>query len=92
MNCRVGLLISNHKQAEPLARYFDVPFSYLPVTAETKSEVEQQQLALVAHHSVNLIVLARYMQVLSGNFVAHYPRKMINVHHSFLPAFTGGRP
>jgi formyltetrahydrofolate deformylase len=92
LNCQIALVISNHLQAEPLVGYFDIPFCHMPVTTETKPEVEQQQLALLAHNSVNLIVLARYMQVLSANFVAQYPRKIINVHHSFLPAFTGARP
>jgi len=92
LNCRIALVISNHRQAESLTRYFEVPFFYMPVTPETKPEVEQQQLALVADQSVDLIVLARYMQVLSADFVARYPRRIINVHHSFLPAFTGARP
>ena len=92
LNCRIALVISNHKHAEPLARFHNVPFCYMPVTTETKLEVEQQQLALLQQHSVNLVVLARYMQILSPDFVAHYPRKIINVHHSFLPAFAGGRP
>jgi formyltetrahydrofolate deformylase len=92
LNCRIALVISNHKQAEPLAQFYNIPFGYTPVTAETKAEIEQQQLAQLQQHSVNLIVLARYMQILSGSFVTRYPRKIINVHHSFLPAFAGSRP
>jgi formyltetrahydrofolate deformylase len=92
LNCDLGLIVSNHQDAAPLAEYYRVPFYYLPLTAETKQEVEAKELALLAHHSVGLIVLARYMQVLSGSFVAEYPRKIINVHHSFLPAFTGAKP
>ena len=92
LNCRIAVVISNHKQAEPLARFHNVPFCYTPVTAATKSEVEGRQRELLQQHSVNLIVLARYMQILSADFVGHYPRQIINVHHSFLPAFAGGRP
>ena len=64
----------------------------MPVTSESKVEVEQQQLALLQMQAVNLIVLARYMQILSADFVALYPRQIINVHHSFLPAFIGVKP
>jgi formyltetrahydrofolate deformylase len=92
LNCRIAVVISNHKQAEPLAQFHNVPFCYMPVTAATRLEVERQQRELLQQHSVNLIVLARYMQILSADFVGHYPRQIINVHHSFLPAFAGGRP
>ncbi len=92
LNCRLGVVISNHKQAEPLAQFYNVPFCYAPVTSETKSDAENLQLANLRERSVDLIVLARYMQILSKDFVAQYPRKIINVHHSFLPAFAGGRP
>ncbi|HKM57210.1 MAG TPA: formyltetrahydrofolate deformylase [Chthoniobacterales bacterium] len=92
LSCRIAVVISNHKQAEPLARFHNVPFCYTPVTAATKLEVERRQRELLQQHSVNLIVLARYMQILSADFVGHYPRQIINVHHSFLPAFAGGRP
>jgi formyltetrahydrofolate deformylase len=92
LNCQIGLIISNHQDAAPLAKYHGVPFHYAPKTAETKLAVEDKELALLKNHSVDLIVLARYMQVLSPNFVSEYPRKIINVHHSFLPAFTGAKP
>lgn len=92
LNCRIAVIISNHKQAERLAQFYKVPFCYTAVTAATKPEVEQQQLAQLQQHSVNLIVLARYMQVLSASFVTQYQRKIINVHHSFLPAFAGSKP
>jgi formyltetrahydrofolate deformylase len=92
LNCQIGLIISNHQDAAPLAKYYRVPFHYLPKTTETKAAVEAKELVLLARHSVDLIVLARYMQVLSAAFVAEYPRKIINVHHSFLPAFTGAKP
>jgi formyltetrahydrofolate deformylase len=92
LNCEIGLIISNHQDAAPLAKYYGVPFHHLPKTAETKAAIEAKELALLARHSVDLIVLARYMQILSAAFLAGYPRKIINVHHSFLPAFTGAKP
>ena len=91
-HCNLTLILSNHEDARPLADFHRVPFHYLPVTPATKTEVEARQLALLAEHSIDLIVLARYMQVLSPAFVDDYPRRIINVHHSFLPAFTGARP
>ena len=90
--CEIGLIISNHQDAAPLAKYHGVPFHYSPKTTETKLAVEDKELTLLGSHSVDLIVLARYMQVLSPNFVLEYPQKIINVHHSFLPAFTGAKP
>ena len=90
--CDVVLVVSNHREVEPLAAFYGVPFVHVPVTAATREAAEAQQLALLAEKKVDLIVLARYMQVLSANFVSRYPRAIINVHHSFLPAFTGARP
>ena len=85
------VVISNH----PIVRtrqHFDVAFHALPVTAETRIEQESAILSLLAEHDIELVVLARYMQVLSAGFVAKYPSRIINIHHSFLPAFAGGRP
>jgi formyltetrahydrofolate deformylase len=90
--CDVVLVISNHREVEPLATFYGVPFVHVPVTAETREAAEAQQLALLGEKRVDLIVLARYMQVLSASFVSRYPAAIINVHHSFLPAFTGARP
>jgi len=90
--CNLALVVSNHRDAQPLAAFHGIPFHFLPVTAETKAEVEARQLALLAEHKIDLVVLARYMQVLSPAFVDAYPRRIINVHHSFLPAFSGARP
>ena len=90
--CRISAIISNHEAARGLAVFHDVPFLYMPVTKENKAEVEARQRTVLARHNVGLILLARYMQVLSADFVAAYPRRIINVHHSFLPAFTGARP
>jgi formyltetrahydrofolate deformylase len=90
--CNLALIVSNHEAARPLAEFHEVPFHYMPVERETKAQVEARQLALLAENKIDLIVLARYMQVLSPQFVEAYPRRIINVHHSFLPAFTGARP
>ena len=90
--CNLALIVSNHEAARPLAEFHKIPFHYLPVERETKSQTEAEQLSLLALNKIDLIVLARYMQVLSPQFVGAYPRRIINVHHSFLPAFTGARP
>jgi formyltetrahydrofolate deformylase len=90
--CDIPLVISNHPDAQRWADFYRVPFHYIPVDAARKAEAEARQLALLQEHRINLVVLARYMQVLSGDFVARYPFQIINVHHSFLPAFSGARP
>jgi formyltetrahydrofolate deformylase len=90
--CEIPLIVSNHRDVEKLAAFYGVPFEHVPVTAETRSEAEAKQLALLSQSKIDLVVLARYMQILSPQFVAHYPAAIINVHHSFLPAFTGARP
>lgn len=91
-NCEIPFILSNHDDARHAAEAFDVPFYHIPVSAETKLEAEKQQLKLLLDYNVELVVLARYMQVLSENFVAQYPSKIINIHHSFLPAFKGANP
>ncbi len=90
--CEIPLILSNHEDARRLADFHHIPFHVLPLDAGNKSEVESRQLALLEKHRVDLVVLARYMQVLSPAFVARYPARIINVHHSFLPAFAGSRP
>lgn len=90
--CEIPLVASNHREVENLAAFYAIPFEHIPVTAHTRAESEARQLALLQQHRVDLIVLARYMQILSPDFVARYPAAIINVHHSFLPAFTGARP
>jgi len=90
--CNLSLIVSNHTEAEALAKFHGVPFHYMPVTRETKLQVEDAQLALLAEHKIDLVILARYMQIISPKFVEAYPRRIINVHHSFLPAFVGARP
>jgi formyltetrahydrofolate deformylase len=90
--CTIPLVISNHRSGEALAKFYGVEFRYIPVTPDTKQAAEDEQRQLLAAHDIDLIVLARYMQILSPEFVDRYPRRIINVHHSFLPAFMGARP
>ena len=91
-HCNLTAVVSNHDDARPLAEFYGVPFHYFGVSPETKTNVETEQIALLEEKKVSLVVLARYMQVLSPQFVKAFPRRIINVHHSFLPAFTGARP
>jgi formyltetrahydrofolate deformylase len=92
LTCEIAMIISNHPDAEPIASHFRVPFAYLPVTAETRARQEAAAAKLIDSAGVDLIVLARYMQILSPAFVARYPSRIINIHHSFLPAFVGANP
>ena len=92
LECEIPLIISNHREVEGLADFYGVPCEHIEVTAATRNAAEQRQLELLSQHEIELVVLARYMQVLSPAFVARYPAAIINVHHSFLPAFTGARP
>ena len=88
----IALIVSNHHDAGPLASFYKIPLHCLPTTSANKMEVEDRQIDLLQQHNIDLIILARYMQILSPQFVERYPRKIINVHHSFLPAFTGAKP
>jgi formyltetrahydrofolate deformylase len=90
--CEIPLIISNHPGGRRLADFHGIPFHQIEVTAASKAEVERQQIELLKEHRIDLVVLARYMQILSGDFVSHFPNRIINVHHSFLPAFTGAKP
>ncbi len=90
--CEMALIISNHPDLEPVAQQFGVPFHRFAITQATKAEQEQRELALLAEHEIDLVVLARYMQILSDTFVRARPHGIINIHHSFLPAFIGGKP
>jgi formyltetrahydrofolate deformylase len=92
LNCEIPLIISNHPDTKRLADFYGIPFHVIEVTKDNKAEAEAQQFALMDAHEIDLIVLARYMQVLSPTFVARYPQRIINIHHSFLPAFVGARP
>jgi formyltetrahydrofolate deformylase len=89
---RAALILGNHLDGEALAKFYGVEFQYLEVSPASKREVEEKQLILLRDRGIELIVLARYMQVLSPEFVRQYPNRIINVHHSFLPAFMGARP
>ena len=88
----IPLIISNHPDLEPVARQFDIPFHHLPLTKDTKAEQEAAALALLAQADVDLVVLARYMQILSDDFLNAFTGHVINIHHSFLPAFMGSKP
>jgi formyltetrahydrofolate deformylase len=90
--CDIPLVVSNHPEAKRWADFYGVPFFHVPIDASSKAEAEKRQRALLEEHRVDLVVLARYMQVLSTDFVARFPHRIINVHHSFLPAFSGARP
>ncbi len=92
LRCELPIIVGNHEDAAPLAQFFGIPFHYVPVTKESKAEAERRQIELVEENRIDLVVLARYMQILSPEFVAKYPRRIINVHHSFLPAFSGAKP
>jgi formyltetrahydrofolate deformylase len=90
--CDIAMIVSNHLDTAPLAEFYGIPFHHLVVTKENKAEIEAKQFALFDAAEIDLIVLARYMQILSPNFVQRYPQRIINIHHSFLPAFIGARP
>ena len=90
--CDIPLVISNHPDNGPIADFYRIPFFVVSVTKDNKSEAEQKILGLLKQHNPDFIVLARYMQILSNDFVNEYPHRIINIHHSFLPAFVGAKP
>jgi formyltetrahydrofolate deformylase len=90
--CEIALIVSNHPDAKRHADFYGITYRHIVVTKESKQEAEARQLALLRENNIDLIVLARYMQVFSGDFIARYPQQIINIHHSFLPAFIGGKP
>lgn len=90
--CDIPLIVSNHPDNLWLAEAYKIPFMRIAVTKDNKAEVERQQLALLEDHKIDFIVLARYMQVLSPEFIHHWESRVINIHHSFLPAFHGAKP
>ncbi len=92
LSCDIRFVASNHPDLERVAAQFNVPFHVFPITPATAAAQEQRELELLAAEGVELIVLARYMQILSAGFVSHHPGRIINIHHSFLPAFVGGKP
>jgi len=90
--CEIPLIISNHRDTEALAQFYGVDFHHIPVTKETKADAEAAQFKLFDQYEIDLIILARYMQILSADFINRYPQQVINIHHSFLPAFIGAKP
>ena len=92
MNGELACILSNHNKLQPEAERYGIPFYHIPVSRETKADAEAQQLKILRKHEIRLIVLARYMQVISADFLKNFNFPVINIHHSFLPAFAGGRP
>jgi formyltetrahydrofolate deformylase len=92
LHVNIPFIISNHNTLKSIADSFNIPFYHIPVTKDTKEEAETKQLELLKKHHVNFIVLARYMQIVSNRLIDKYPNKIINIHHSFLPAFVGAKP
>ena len=90
--CDIALVISNHETLKEVSENYGIPFAHIPVTKETKSEAEAQQLALLKQNNIELVIMARYMQVLSPIFLDTIRKPVINIHHSFLPAFAGAKP
>ena len=88
----IPLIISNHPDLEPVAKGFGIDYYVFPITKTNKRSQEQKQLALLKEHNIETIVLARYMQIMTNEFVKNYPNRIINIHHSFLPAFPGAQP
>lgn len=91
-SCEIAMVVSNHANLELVATQFGIPYHVFPITPETKTEQERKELELLERENVDLIVMARYMQILNDEFVSRHPERIINIHHSFLPAFSGARP
>ena len=91
-NVEIPLIISNHPDLQHVAERFGIPFHLFPITKETKEEQEKKEMELLAEHKITFIVLARYMQVISEQMINAYPNRIINIHHSVLPAFVGAKP
>ena len=91
-NVEIPLIISNHPELEHIGRRFDIPFYVFPINKENKEEQERAEMELLAKHQVIFIVLARYMQIISERMIEAFPNRIINIHHSFLPAFIGAKP
>ncbi len=88
----IPLIVSNHPDMEIAAKRFDIPYVHIPITKETKAEQEAKTIKLLREHNIDFVVLARYMQILSSDFIDNFPNNIINIHHSFLPAFVGAKP
>ena len=92
LNAEIPLIISNHADLEPVAKMHGIDFHCIPVTQNDKTAQEAEQMELIKQYNIDVIVLARYMQILSDKFCLNYPNRIINIHHSFLPAFVGAKP
>jgi formyltetrahydrofolate deformylase len=92
LSCDIPLIISNHPDNQPIANFYGIPYITITVPKDSKRQAEEKILSLIAQHNPDFMVLARYMQILSNEFVARYPQRIINIHHSFLPAFVGAKP
>lgn len=92
LRCEIPLIVSNHPDLEAIAKQFGIAYHVFPVSKETKFQQEKREIALLRDHKIDLVVMARYMQILSEQMMQAFPMRIINIHHSFLPAFQGGRP
>ena len=92
LDVEIPFILSNHKDLKYIADQFNLPFFHVPFSKENSAEAEEQQLQLLEQYKVDFIVLARYMQIVSGRLIQRFPNKIINIHHSFLPAFAGAKP
>ncbi|MEB8344708.1 formyltetrahydrofolate deformylase [Flavobacteriaceae bacterium KMM 6898] len=92
LDVEIPFILSNHKELQHISEQFQIPFYHIPVTKDNKTAAENKQLALLKEHEIDFIVLARYMQIISPRTIDQYPNKIINIHHSFLPAFAGAKP
>ena len=91
LKAKIALIMSNHEKIRPIAEQFQIDFYYLPINSDNKLQQENRQLELIKKEKIDLVVLAKYMQILSPNFIENFPNT-INIHHSFLPAFVGAKP
>ncbi|WP_242087513.1 formyltetrahydrofolate deformylase [Aestuariivivens sediminis] len=92
LHLNIPFIISNHVDLKPIADSFNIPFYHIPITSDNKADAEDKQLELLDKHDIDFIVLARYMQIVSHKLIDKFPNKIINIHHSFLPAFVGAKP
>jgi len=92
LNLEISFIVSNHTDLKHIAEKFNIPFYHIPVTKDTKAIAEEKQLKLLSKYKVDFIVLARYMQIITNKIISEYPYNIINIHHSFLPAFVGAKP
>jgi formyltetrahydrofolate deformylase len=92
LTCDIPLIISNHSDNQPIADFYKIPYTVISITKDNKQQAEGTIHSLIEKHQADFLVLARYMQILSNDFVSRYPQRIINIHHSFLPAFIGAKP